>query len=136
MISQDSFLSITTTGAPVVVLIGNATSRIVAVDLSAELDGNIKLLSHDFQRLINRNVDLEEASVSLREGFLMFVCTNFKSMLIFKVACVCWKLGAAPGKLEVLAPLILSEVFEHRPEHLHRLVVGADARIAGDCLEC
>lgn len=50
------------------ILIGNAASRIVTVNLSAELDGGLELGSHGLQRNINRNVDGEEAGVSLGES--------------------------------------------------------------------
>lgn len=56
-------------------------------------------------------------------------------MVIIKVTRVCWELGAAPDKLEVLASLFLSELFKHCPEHLDRLVVSADTLIGCNCLE-
>lgn len=57
-------------------------------------------------------------------------------MSIIKVTRVCWELGAAPDKLEVLASLVLSEVLEHLPEHLDRLVVSSGTVIFSACLEC
>ena len=102
----------------------------VSVDPSAKLSSDIKPLGAQLICLIARNVQLEEAGVSLREGLLLHVRHKPQFMLVAEIAQVNRQSGAAPHEFEIPASLVRCHCFEASPEAANDLVIVGTIWIA------
>jgi len=117
----------------VIILVSNTVTTVISIDLTTESNCGQQSLFTKFISCIARNINLEEACVSLRHAFVMGLKTN--CMLISQILTIWWHTLSTPDKLKIKLFLFFCHFREDSPESIDKFITFSWAIVFSDTLK-